>query len=86
MSVYYITKKVGEKLELSKNWKSIKDEYPDYDEIVIVMYIGYSNGYWIHYETTVAKYKDYDEWIDCLNLNNSNLDPLYWRPFPREMD
>ena len=86
MKTICINKKDGQKLELSKNWIYVEDKSPEYDEVVIVMYREFSTNYWDHYTVTVAKYKEYDEWIDCLNLNNSDLEPLYWRPLPGEMD
>lgn len=86
MNSIHINIQKGEKLEVSSNWRSAEKDPPNYDEIVIVLYCTYSvYGYWEDYETTVAKYKGW-EWIDCFDPRNSDLTPIYWRPFPGAMD
>lgn len=82
--IYIRDIKIDEELQVSEKWKSIeKEEYPEIDNIVIVIY---QNGYgpiWQGFKITVAKYIDYYQWIDCLNATNTDLEPIYWREFPK---
>lgn len=66
---------------LNSKWKSVDDNPPTDNEFVIVLYRSYANSYFEHYEQTVAKF-DGCYWTDCLNLTNTDLHPIYWRPFP----
>ena len=85
----YINRDRNEKLELSPNWKSLGDEknFPEYDEVVLVLYCSSCGPIWICYDITVAKYKgEWNNWVNCLDLNDDDLKPLYWRPMPGIMD
>lgn len=70
------------KLNNSKyDWKKCNDELPIIDDLVIVGWIDYINTLWSDTKTTIARYDGY-RWIDYLDSNNTNLNPLYWTKIP----
>ena len=70
------------KLKNSKyNWIDTNIQLPDVDTLVIVGWIQCINSIWNETKITIAKYDGY-RWIDCLNLYNMDLIPLYWAELP----